>query len=65
MNTDLFPDISVSGHSAILLVGPPRETRWEALQRQIEELIGPLVDRRTIRDRRQARRANPGRRFTD
>jgi hypothetical protein len=64
MNTDLFSDISVTGQSAILIVRT-RESRWEALQRQIEELLGPLVDRRTIRDRRQFRRANPGRRCTD
>lgn len=64
MDINLFSDISVDGQSAILLV-PPRESRWEALQRQIEELLGPLVDRRTIKDRRQVRRASPGRRLSD
>ncbi len=64
MDTDLFWDISINDQSAIS-VELPRQTRWEALQQKIEELLGPLVDRRTIKDRRQVKRANPGRRFTD
>lgn len=64
MNSELFSDISISGQSAILVI-PRRESRWEALQRQIEELLGPLVDRRTIKDRRQVRRIPAGRRSTD
>ncbi len=64
MDTDLFWDISINDQSAIS-VELPRQTRWEGLQQKIEELLGPLVDRRTIKDRRQGKRANPGRRFTD
>ncbi len=64
MDTDLLWDISVTDQSAVL-VALPRESRWQMLQRQIEELLGPLVDRRAIRDRRQVRRTPPGRRSTD
>jgi hypothetical protein len=62
---DSDPSGNSSGNESASSVGSPRRNRWGSLQQRIEQLIGPLHERRSGKDRRQVKRISAGRRYSD